>query len=65
MKLARMGSLDKRLEEFEGTITPQHPLAMHQQVCAGREALATSSSIIVTWHSETSSCLGRSTTLSM
>jgi serine/threonine protein kinase len=39
MELAPMGSLDKRLEEFQETITPQHHLAMLQQVCAGMKAL--------------------------
>jgi serine/threonine protein kinase len=40
MERAPMGSLDTRLDEFEETITPQHRLAMLQQVCAGMEALA-------------------------
>lgn len=37
---AKLGSLDKVVEEYEDDMTPAHRLAMMQQICAGMEALA-------------------------
>ena len=40
VEYAKLGSLDKVLEEHEDAMTPAHRLAMLQQMCAGMEALA-------------------------
>jgi serine/threonine protein kinase len=40
VEYAKLGSLDKVLEEHEDDMTPAHRLAMLQQMCAGMEALA-------------------------